>query len=1132
MIESGYYRFPTIHQDTVVFVCEDDLWSVPVTGGFGHRLTANLGRVSRPALSPDGSWLAFTGRDEGDPEVYVMSAVGGPATRLTYLGADTEVIGWYPDGQSIIFGSNVGQPFSDLVYLYQIPYQGGQPNRLPTGPAMSISFGPIGGRVIGRHTTDLARWKRYRGGLTGDLWIDPTGQGVWRRLLTLAGNVAMPRWVGERIYFVSDHEGVGNLYSCQPTGEDLQRHTDHQDYYVRHPNSDGRRIVYHAGADLYLFDPATNQTTLIPVDFHSPQVQRNRRFVEADDYLEEYAIHPQGHSVAIVSRGKPFSMANWEQAVIQHGELNGVRYRLVNWLADGQRLIMVSDAAGEERLEIHWADGSQPSQPFPELPIGRPIDLKPSPTADQLVVLNHRHEMILVDFSSQPNAESEEVETEAAQPPTSRVLDRSRYRPIWGVDWSPDGKWLAYSFYNSQKTAIIKLCQVETGEIYPVTRTVLRDVAPSFDPDGKYLYFLSYRDFDPVYDNLHFDLNFPWGMRPFLITLQADLPSPFVPQPAAPGDKSTKKDDSDKAATDNDDDDEEDDGDYEAEMDDEIEDDEDNEADNDDPDGDEESNQAENKEIRIDLEGIIDRVLVFPVADGRYRQIWGLKDKVIFSSYPVEGTLNSSGSRKSKSPPAKGYLEVYDFEEHETDDLLRGITDFEVSLDHKTMIYRAGSRLRVIKAGSKPDSHSSYPERKSGWLDLSRLRLSVQPQAEWEQMFREAWRLQRDYFWSENMAGIDWPAVYERYLPLVKRVATRSEFSDLMWEMQGELGTSHAYEYGGDYRPSPDYAPGFLGVDWHYNPETERYHIGYIVKGDVWDERVSSPLSRPGLDVQVGDRLVAINGRPVNRETSPPELLVNQCHTEVFLTLTREGQEKPHTISVKTLASERPARYRDWVEANRRRVHEATDGQVGYVHLPDMGPAGYAEFHRGYLAEVTRQGLIVDVRFNDGGHVSQLILEKLARRRLGYDVQRWGEPIPYPENAVLGPMVALCNEQAGSDGDVFSHVFKLMQLGPLIGKRTWGGVIGITINEMLVDGGVTTQPEFSFWFKDVGWGVENYGTEPDIEVEISPTDYVAGRDPQIERAIEEVRRLMQENPPELPEFGNRPSLALPKLPAR
>jgi tricorn protease len=377
------------------------------------------------------------------------------------------------------------------------------------------------------------------------------------------------------------------------------------------------------------------------------------------------------------------------------------------------------------------------------------------------------------------------------------------------------------------------------------------------------------------------------------------------------------------------------------------------------------------------------------------------------------------------------------------------------------------------------------------------------------------------------MSGVDWERILHLYEPLVGRVASRSEFSDLLWEMQAELGTSHCYELGGDYRPEPQYRLGFLGADLAYEPEHDAYRLVRILRGDVWDEKSASPLRRPGVNVEEGMLLLAIGGQRLSRNLHPHELLVNQAGQEVQLTVAEGDGGSARTVCVKPLGNETPVRYRDWVEQNRQYVHEKSGGQVGYVHVPDMGPDGYAEFHRYFLAELDHKGLVVDVRFNGGGHVSELLLEKLARRRLGYDLTRWMSYVPYPLESAYGRMVALTNEQAGSDGDIFCHAFKLMKLGKLIGRRTWGGVIGIWPRNSLVDGGLTTQPEFSFWFRDVGWGVENYGTDPDIEVDITPQDFARGADTQLDRAIEEVLKEIEENPPLEPDFSERPRRTLP-----
>jgi tricorn protease len=445
-----------------------------------------------------------------------------------------------------------------------------------------------------------------------------------------------------------------------------------------------------------------------------------------------------------------------------------------------------------------------------------------------------------------------------------------------------------------------------------------------------------------------------------------------------------------------------------------------------------------------------------------------------------------------------------------------------------------GNRLRVLSQSVKASDLSSKddPGRESGWIDLERLRVEVVPGEEWRQMFRETWRLQRDQFWTPDMKGVDWKGVLARYLPLVDRVATRSEFSDLVWEMQGELGTSHCYELGGDYRPTPGWHQGFLGVDLAQDARRGTWRIARIPRGDSWTKEAFSPLAAPGLGVAVGDEIVEVAGEPVGRERSPYECLVHRSGRPVVLTLrsrargktTASAGRKRH-VTVRTLASEQALRYRDWVEGNRAWIHEKSRGRIGYVHVPDMGPRGYSEFHRYYATEVDHDGLVVDVRFNGGGHVSQILLEKLLRRRIAYDSNRWQSPFPYPDDAPMGPMVALTNEYAGSDGDIFCHAFKLYRLGPLIGKRTWGGVVGIWPRHALVDGTITTQPEFSSWFEDVGFAVENYGTDPDIEVEIRPQDHAAGEDPQLEKALAEVEKIVRRVKPRVPDFEDVPHIA-------
>jgi tricorn protease len=1127
--QPGYYRFPAIHGDQIAFCSDDDLWVADVAGGVARRLTVSKAAVARPAFSPDGRWIAFTGTDEGGVEVYLVPAEGGEPRRLTHLGTSTLTLGWSADGREVLCASDARQPFMGHHQLVGVPVDGGQPRWLELGPARDVTLEPGGpGLVIARNAGDPARWKRYRGGTAGTFWVDARGDGNFRQILAnLAGNLAAPMWIARRLYFISDHEGVGNIYSCRMSGGDLRRHTEHADFYARFAKTDGRRIVYHAGADIRLFDPATGEARRVPVEIRSPRPQRRRKFVTAAEVFEDYDPHPKGHSLLLTVRGRPITMGFWEGPATEFGQPWRGRHRLARWLNDGKRIVAVSDEDGEERLEI-FTPGAGGRTIDVGADLGRIITLQVAPPVpeaaakgarrrrrrkaraqrkraqpNRILVTNHRQEIFVVDLDQR----------------RAQLIDKSDYDRIQGACWSPDGRWVAYGFGTGFRHVAIRIADAESGQAQQITSGDFIDFEPCFDPEGKYLYFLSLRTYDPVYDLVQFGLGFPRGVRPYVVTLRADETSPFLPAPRPLGAKKLGQ-----AFGNNP---------WEIEAEEEA--------------GAEKSAGRKKGKpgavhVAIDFEGIATRVLAVPMSEGRYDALAAIPGKLFVRAQPIEGSL--SANFFDTTPVAHASIEVYDFAELKQSTFVSGITGFRLAADGKTLVCQAGRRLRAVAATSEPAKLPSGDEvgRRTGWIDLSRARCEVQPADEWRQMVAEAWRLQRDQFWVPDLSKVDWVAIYGRYLPLVDRISTRGELSDLLWEMQGELGTSHCYEFGGDYRSAPQYPVGLLGADIVFDRRRNAWRVVHVPGGDSWDPKQSSPLAAPGLRVAPGTLIHEVNGRPLDANLSPAAALTHLAGQEVWLTISdppraakrakSNATGERRTISVKPLRSEHQLRYREWVESNRSWVHRQSRGAIGYVHIPNMGPVGYSEFHRYFLAEVGRPGLIVDVRHNGGGHVSSLVLDKLRRRRVGSTVTRHMGTQPFPLEAPAGPMVALTDELAGSDGDIFSHCWKLYGLGPLIGKRTWGGVVGIWPRHPLVDGSLTTQPEFSFWFDDVGWGVENYGTDPDIVVENRPQDYAVGRDPQLERGLTEATRLLRRFKPVTPDMTRRPSRALPRLPRR
>ncbi|MEM7247870.1 MAG: S41 family peptidase [Acidobacteriota bacterium] len=1085
-----YCSQPSLRGDHLVFVTGGQLWSLRLGERRARRLTDVSGQASRPLLSPDGKQLAFAATDDGPSAVFVMPAEGGEARRLVHHSSPSLPVAFSPDGDRVYFVSALASWSRRIGQLFSVSMEGGDVRAEGLGPGEAIAWSADGKHVaISRGYQDPATWKRYAGGLAGQVWAGDAQTLELRRLTTGPRGECQPSFWGDRIVYLSDADGTGNLWSRSLDDDEPRQHTHHEEYYARWPSLDGSRVVYQHGGDLILLDLESGESEWVDVEVAADNAATRRRYVDAFRFLEAIELDDDGSHVTVTARGKVFSMPAWRGPVRAVGDHDGVRFGHAAQLSNGG-LVLAHDENGEEELELRSVDGADEPRSLGPAGEGRLRGLYPSPDGRFVAISEQASGLSLLTIDSGER----------------KAVDAADSGAILEVSWSPDSRYLAYARPKHYRSSIF-IHDVDTGQTHRITSEEFDDGAPCFDPGGRYLYFLGRRVYNPYRDELEHDVGFPATTQPFAVVLAADRLSPLAPLPAdelglAPGsrDPNAPRDEETPPA----------------------------ETDVDGEEGEEAAETEESEEteetpradaVRVDFEGIERRVVEIPVQEGRYFSILASRDKVFFLRRPLQGMAGRKPDRGDDT--RENRLVAFDLASREEQVYAHGVRAAALSRDASQLLVVGQRHARLLSTKAPPKNtavSAGKPGEKSGVLDLSRIRLRVEPRTEWRQMFAEAWRQQRGHFWTESMSAVDWDAMRARYEPLVERVRCREELSDVLWELQGELGTSHAYVVGGDVRPRETYRVGLLGADFERD-DTGRHRITAIHVGDTWAPGAHSPLALPGHQVEVGDYLLAVDGREAGDDVHPWSLL-ERPGSAVSLTIAKDSEgESQREVVVTPLLSEHACRYREWVERARRTVDELTDGRVGYVHVPDMQVAGLVEFHRGFLFQSHRDGLIVDVRDNGGGNVSQILLGKLRRQLVGYCKARWAEPEPLPSHTMNGPMVALCNERTGSDGDIFCQSWRQLGLGPLIGQRTWGGVIGIDRGKRLLDRGYITQPEYAFWFEDRGWDVEGSGVEPDIPVPITPADHSEGRDPQLLRAVDEIMKLLETKggkPVELP----------------
>jgi tricorn protease len=1048
----GYYRFPAIHGDTIVFGAEGDLWQVSRSGGVAARLTSHPADEAYPAISPDGATLAFTAAYEGPTEVYTMPLAGGAPVRRTFDGGGARVVGFARDG-ALVYSTRRYSTLPD-TQLFRLDLRTGERAAVPLAQAADGDWTPDGRTLFftrlpfqGSHT------KRYRGGTAQQLWklVEGAGEAV-PLTADYAGTSKAPMWWKGRVYFLSDRDGTMNVWSMDENGQGLRQHTRHEGWDADQASLSDGRIAYKLGADLRVVDLTTGADQALDVRLSSDFDQERESWVKKPvDYLTSVALSPKGDRVALTARGQVFVAPAKQGRLVEVTRAAGVRYRRATFLPDGKGLVALSDESGEVELWRLPANGV--GRPEPLTSDAEVLRWEALPSPDGKWIAHHDKDRRLWLWS--------------AEKKTSTLVATSRAGDFRDLAWSPDGRWLAYAVAAPNTFDQVFLCRVEGGTTSAVTTDRFDSASPAWSPDGQGLYFLSDR-------NLTSLVRSPWGPRqpdPFLarpteiyaVSLLKDGRFPFQPpdelHPEEPKKEEEKKDQA-KAS----------------------------------------SAEAPPKPVVIDLDGLSTRLFKVPVPAGRYE------------------SLRTDGKRLywlgvDESPERKRRLQALAVgrEKPEVKTVMEGVAEFHLSADGKRLLVRKEKEndLYVFDAGDK--APEKVDESK---VDLSRWSFSFDPREQWRQMFVEAWRLERDYFYDRGMHGLDWPKVREKYEPLVSRVKSRGELSDLLAQMVSELSALHIFVRGGDLRKGPDEVEvGSLGAELARDAAAGGWRVVRIYAADPDLPQSLSPLRRDGAGIEEGDVIESVNGLATLPAADPAALLRNQAGRQVLLRVKPKAGAARDVIVVPMTSPEAAnLRYDDWEHSRRRRVEEQGKGRIGYVHLRAMGGDNYAEWAREYYPVFQRHGLILDVRHNRGGNIDSWILGKLLRKAWFYWQDRAGDPSWNMQYAFRGHMVVLVDQWTASDGEAFAEGFRRLGLGKLIGTRTWGGEIWLSSSNVLVDNGIATAAENGVYGPEGQWLIEGHGVDPDIVVDNLPRATFDGKDEQLDAAIRHLEERLREEP--------------------
>jgi len=1056
-IDAGLFRFPDVSKSHIVFTYANDIWVVPKEGGNALKLSSPAGVETFPKFSPDGSTIAFSGNYDGNVDVYTMPVTGGVPLRLTYHGMADRVVDWHPDGKRILFASGRESEKERFNQLYTIGSKGGAAEKLPLPYGEFASYAPDGKQLAVVFRTEIFRtWKRYRGGDVADIYIFNIENGNSENISTqITAGEELPMWKDNGIYYLSDNgpENRMNLWYYDLATKARTQETNFKDYDVHFPSMGPDEIVFEAGGKLYLYPFTGGQLKEVTVNIVSDKATLKPSLENAQRYIQHTAIGQDGNRVLIEARGDIFSLPAENGFVKNITQTTGVAERFPAWSPDGKTIAYWSDQSGEYELWLKPAEGPAAPRKLTSYGPGYRYRLVWSPDSRKLAFIDKAMKIKVIDVVSGVT-----VDVDKGMRMSHGALEN------FMMDWSPDSRWLAYSRDLENYHYAVFAFDYQSKKSTQVTSGYYHSTNPVFDSEGKYLYVLTNQSFRPAYSSIDNTFIYPNTTQPAAISLKKSTASLTAPknesvsikkeEDLAPPKETTKK-------------------------------------------GKEAKDTKEEKKpavtpVEIDFDGIESRLVVLPPKPGNYYGLGSVKGKIIYMRAPSTGS--DPGSRAS--------LKFYDIEKREEKTILDDANGYTLSADGKKMLVSRSGAYAVIK----PEENQKFEKP----LRLAEMELMVDPVKEWRQIFMDAWRLQRDYFYDEALHGVDWNLVKDRYLKMLDGCITREEVNFVLGEMIGELNASHTYRSGGTEEQPDQRNVGYLGVNWE--ADGNFYKIKKIIKPAAWDAEVRSPLDMPGVEIKEGHFILAVNGFPVTTTLEPSAYFQGLGGKTIELTYnTSPSFTGAKTAVVEALSDESRLRHLEWIERNRKRVDEATNGDVGYIYVRSTGVDGQNELIRQFNAQWDKKALIVDERFNNGGQIPDRFIEVLNREPLAFWAIRDGDTWPWPPYGHFGPKVMLINGWSGSGGDAFPDYFRKKKLGPLVGARTWGGLIGISGVPQLVDGGTITVPTFRMYNPDGNWFKEGHGVDPDIEVLEDLTSFYKGMDNQLERGITEIKVLLQKN---------------------